>query len=447
MRKSVISPGRVGLIAALFLLALLYLLWPEKRDAPGKPEEIKSPEVKHHKESSFPGRWRPVKHDPQGAQFSEEQRRQIEELESIGYLDGSRAAPDISNVTIFKEEKVFPGLNLYNSGHGPEAFLIDMSGKLLHKWRFEFSRLCPGCPVPENTNNHEFWRRVHLYDDGSLLAIFDGFGIIKIDKDSNLLWGYPGRSHHDMFVEEDGRIFVLTRKAGIITRIDPERPVLEDFITELDPLGKPVRSISLLEAFEKSNYSEFLKTMPEWGDIFHTNTIEILDGNPSSDILGFRKPGNALISVLYLDAIAVVDLDSCIVQWAKRSSWRRQHQPTMLDDGRILLFDNQGNSGFSQVLEFDPSDVSERWAFRGSTPKAFYSETCGSCQRLPNGNTLITESDRGRAFEVTRQGTVVWEFFNPHRAGPDNGLIATLFEVIRLPESLPFLHPKREFSD
>ena len=34
------------------------------------------------------------------------------------------------------------------------------------------------------------------------------------------------------------------------------------------------------------------------------------------------------------------------------------------------------------------------------------------CQRLPNGNTLITEADTGRVFEVTRKGEVVWEFGN-----------------------------------
>ena len=37
----------------------------------------------------------------------------------------------------------------------------------------------------------------------------------------------------------------------------------------------------------------------------------------------------------------------------------------------------------------------------------------GAAQRLPNGNTLITESERGRVFEVTPQKEIVWEFWNP----------------------------------
>jgi hypothetical protein len=37
----------------------------------------------------------------------------------------------------------------------------------------------------------------------------------------------------------------------------------------------------------------------------------------------------------------------------------------------------------------------------------------GGIEALPNGNVLITESERGRAFEITRDGDIVWEFYNP----------------------------------
>ena len=67
-----------------------------------------------------------------------------------------------------------------------------------------------------------------------------------------------------------------------------------------------------------------------------------------------------------------------------------------------------------------------------------FSKTLGSCQRLPNGNTLITESENGRALEVTRDKRVVWEFYNPHRAGARGELVAVLFEMLRLPPDFPF---------
>ena len=65
-------------------------------------------------------------------------------------------------------------------------------------------------------------------------------------------------------------------------------------------------------------------------------------------------------------------------------------------------------------------------------------------QRLPNRNTLITETDTGRAFEVTPEGEIVWQFLNPHRTGPDNTYVASLFALDRIaPEDVPWLEIDR----
>jgi outer membrane protein assembly factor BamB len=110
-----------------------------------------------------------------------------------------------------------------------------------------------------------------------------------------------------------------------------------------------------------------------------------------------------------------------------------QHQPTPLADGRLLLFDNRGRSGQSRVVEIDPSNGALLWEYAGPPSRPLRSPEGGSVQRLGGGNTLITESEQGRALEVTHEGVVVWEFVSPHRAGPRQELVATLFEVIRYP--------------
>ncbi len=143
------------------------------------------------------------------------------------------------------------------------------------------------------------------------------------------------------------------------------------------------------------------------------------------------------MSVLMLDTIAVVDLDEERVTWALSGLWRQQHQPTVLPDGHMLVFDNEAGPGVSRVLEIDPMTQEILWRYEGGVDGDFYTSTCGSNQRLPNGNTLITESDNGRAFEVTPDKDIVWEFVNPYRAGERGELIATLFEVVRLAPDLP----------
>ncbi len=45
-------------------------------------------------------------------------------------------------------------------------------------------------------------------------------------------------------------------------------------------------------------------------------------------------------------------------------------------------------------------------------------------------------SNEGRAFEVTEDKALVWEYRNPFRSGGKNELIATLEQVERLPADI-----------
>jgi hypothetical protein len=204
----------------------------------------------------------------------------------------------------------------------------------------------------------------------------------------------------------------------------------------LEPNGQVVRTVPLLAAFEDSDYASFLDKAADSGDIFHTNTIEVFDGSLAHLSPIFRA-GGVLISLRELNVIAVVDPRTDQVAWALSGLWIRQHQPTLLDNGNILLFDNLGHRGRSKVIEIEPFTQKIVWAYADGPQRSLYSKTCGSNQRLPNGNTLITESDNGRVLEVTPEQVIVWEYRNPHRAGKENELIAAILEMIVLPEDFP----------
>ena len=64
-----------------------------------------------------------------------------------------------------------------------------MEGNVLHRWSCDISRAFPDFKPRNDESQHlTFWRRVHLMENGDLLAIFEGIGLIKLDKDSNLIW-------------------------------------------------------------------------------------------------------------------------------------------------------------------------------------------------------------------------------------------------------------------
>lgn len=353
----------------------------------------------------------------------------IQELTAVGYLAGYEPAGELSQVTVHVEEQVYPGANLVLSGHAPEATLIDMDGTVLHRWRLDFRRAFPNVPQPKRLETLEYWRRVHLFEDGDLLAIFPDGGLLRIDRRSQLLWAVPGRFHHDLWVAADGTIYALSRRAVIVPWIHESELVLEDFIVVLNAEGEVLREVSLLAALRNSDYASFLEKRRPHGNIFHTNTLEIVE--PVEAAPEFFSPGLALVSMRNLDLIALVDLEQERVTWALSGLWHEQHQPTLLENGRLLLFDNLGHDGRSKAIEFDPATQEITWSYLGTVENGFLSETMGSVQRLPNGNTLVTESDSGRAFELNPDNLRVWEFYNPHRAGDADELIATLFEVVR----------------
>lgn len=255
---------------------------------------------------------------------------------------------------------------------------------------------------------------------------------MKLDRNSNVLWRYGGRAHHDIFLPGDGSIYILTREERRIPEVNDKEPVLEDFVVVLGPDGTERRKVSVYRAVKDSPYATLLEGMRRKGDLFHTNSVEMLDGRFPQGAPGFAR-GRVLVSIHSLHTIGVIDLDTARMTWALTGSWRFQHQPTLLDNGHILLFDNLGSPGRSSVLEIDPRTERVDWTYQADKSEEFSTFSCGTAQRLPNGNTLITESDNGRASEVTRQKETVWEYPNPQRAGPQKELIATLFEVVRLP--------------
>lgn len=396
-----------------------------------------------HADAATPaGHWNLARNDEPPPELSPEQRREAERLLSLGYAGGSVPGRGAGGVTVNEPALSARGLRFFTSGHAPSACLMDADGRVLHRWNISYDecRRQSGLPEgewpPGNPEVTGCWRRARLLPDGSVLAIFEGHALVKIDRDSRLIWAYPGRCHHDLDVAPDGSILVLTRAVRLVPEIDPEEPCLLDFITRLSPDGEVLGEIDLLAAFERSVYASCLDKAARGGDIFHTNTVEILDGRAATRLPAFAA-GNLLISVRELNTVAVVDPRTEEVVWTLVGLWTAQHQPTLLPDGHLLVFDNLGHHGRSKVIELDPLTQEVLWSYADSDSTPLFSQTCGSCQRLPGGNTLITESDNGRVIEVTPAGDIVWEFRNPRRTGPGDALIAAVLDMECLPEDFP----------
>ncbi len=346
-----------------------------------------------------------------------------EQLRALGYADWSEeTGASGGGVTRHDPGRAWPGYTLFASRPRSRAELVDMEGRTVHAW--------------SNREVADGWSHVELLPSGDLLVVAKGFYLARLDWDSRLLWRRDMNAHHDVDAAADGMLYTLRRGPRRIERPVQEVGILEESIVRLSPDGEELARLDLWELFGdrvSSARLEAARSRGRWThdvparDVFHANSIERLD----RDIAGMPTRGDLLICLRELDLVAIVDFDARRVEWAwGPGELDRPHHPTLVDGDRILIFDNGKSRGHSRVIEVDPRDGTVVWSYEADPPGDFFSSNQGASQRLPNGNTLITESKKGRALEVTRNGDIVWEYLNPD---VEDGRRGAVYRFARIP--------------
>lgn len=376
--------------------------------------------------------------------YNHTQLPSLEALKSLPYLAWTPAQDTIhkSGVTEYNQRRSLKGINIYNTVNSPSAYLMDMTGNVLHAWSVKMQE--------GDTLQH-----IEMCRNGDLLAIIEEKMLIRLDWDSNIKWAKKMRVHHDIAIDENQDIFVLVKKDEIVSKYCFLFPVSNEYIIILTPDGEVREEISLFEILKEKipigNFVniygstidlEYLKVRiekkikgeaifkgvnPE--DIFHANTIESIN----RDIKGLCKKGDLLICVRSLDYIAILDIEKKKITWGWGiGELNGPHYPTLLENGHILIFDNgMKRRNYSRIIELDPMTKEIVWQYQATPPEQFYSFSRGANQRLPNGNTLITSSDSGRVFEVTQEGEIVWEFYS-QEINRDREERATIYRMMRI---------------
>ena len=359
------------------------------------------------------------------------------------------ARTEARGVSIIDTERAEQGVTLYTSGHEAAAYLISMDGEVLHKWQRPFSAVWNESAAVKHPqpDSHVYMRKARLDANGDLLAIYEGagdtpygYGLVKLDKDSNVIWSYLQPAHHDFDLAPDGRIFVLTQE--IIDEPLPQlahlaSPRLDDFVVILSSDGEELKKMPLLDIVEQSDYRQLLWEISSFAlaDALHANSVHVIT-EQEAERFRFGTAGQLLVSFREPSAIGVIDINEGKLVWAAKGYWTGQHDPHILENGNILVFDNRGNfrkpEGRSRVLEFNPETMEIVWQYAGTADSPLDSDIRSYSQRLRNGNTLITESNGGRILEVALDGSIVWEYTNPVRGGPDNAKIPIICKAQRL---------------
>ena len=328
-------------------------------------------------------------------------------------------APDDS-VTRFDPTQAYGGYTLFAPHGGTDAWLIDMEGRICHRWGLDST---PGSGLTLLPNGN----LLVLSKTGKEPTTFLGTGggeLHEIDWDGNVVWRHEDEyMHHDFKRLASGntllnRHVLIPKKTasavrGGIPGTEHESGMWGNAYREVTPDGDTVWEWLGYEHMDPEvDVPCALCPRSIWG---YVNGI---DTTPDGDVVG---------SFRHLNNLVIVDRTSGEIKW-RWGKWQlgHQHNPTVLDSGNILVMDNGYHrlpphelrttvsaEGYSRVLEVNPRTDEIEWSYEAEPPTGFWSHICSSAQRMPNGNTVICESGSGRIFEVTQAGKIVWQFISP----------------------------------
>ncbi|MDF3294175.1 aryl-sulfate sulfotransferase [Streptomyces silvisoli] len=348
-------------------------------------------------------------------------------------------------------DAAFPGYTLYAplTGAG-EVYLVDLRGEVVHRWNLPYrpgrhARILPGGNLayngvlPDEPALFPMW---HKYRGGVMLEAAPDGTVLREHRDPS--------QHHDAHHLGDGRILYTALEPlrgaeadavrGGIAGSEPDGTVWADTIKEVDAEGNVTWSWRAADHLDRVEYALHPHYSREHWPLI--NSV-----SPLAD-------GNILASLRSVSAVIVISRATGEILWRTDPGIvSQQHCPTELPSGSILVFDNGvfrpgWDVPFSRVIEIDRTSGKITWEYHDPAREAFFAPFMGSAQRLPNGNTLVTDSPSGRLFEVTADGYLCWEYVVPYFGAYRESEVRALFPaepnaVFRAyrypPEELPWL--------
>ena len=350
-----------------------------------------------------------------------------------------------TGVTVFKPEKCYSGYTIVVPYRADKVFLIDMLGRVVHAWDSDPNEnwQCGFFKLLPNNNwisfDYLLPPEVGTSSEGIWLTADSKFKfksrVAEHDWDGNIVWEYIAPEnwmiHHDTPRLDNGNTLLLIEELINAPHIS-DKKIEDNIYIEITPGKEIVWQWRTSEHYDELGLSEEAKKLvhKRGGDCLHANTLRPLPDNRLGKKDRRFKKGNILTCQRETSILFIIDKESNKIVW----KWGKDylvgpHHPIMLENGNILVYDNGGVAGYpertrfyTRLVEVNPVTKEVVWEYMHEPNKfkktsKFFSSSWGSVQRLPNGNTFSLDCHKGRLFEVTPQGEIVWEYISPFSWG------------------------------
>ncbi len=330
-------------------------------------------------------------------------------------------------------------MTLYKGGEFV-AQIIDRGGQVIHEWKIPYKE--QGMLKAKDTNVPLSKKNVNIHgsylcENGDLYAIIEFRGLLKLNKNSDVLWTINLPTHHAVTRDSDGSIWTLSRekiynKEEWIPLV--RTPYWDDKVLHISSEGEILTEFSVLDVILDNQYEGILygghpgRPTIHHDDPLHVNDIRILT-EEKAEHFPEVKAGDIMLSMRTISTILILDRHTLDIKWCMRGPFHRQHCPRVSSDGSLLIFDNRtayGQNGFkaryliepqdlgySRLLAIDPVRRKIIWQYQGTREEPFYTSIQGWLEEMPNGDLLAVESEGGRVFQLDKDdGHIVWEYIN-----------------------------------
>ena len=341
--------------------------------------------------------------------------------------------PDNINVLTLNDQQYNPGITLLDFESLNFSLALDYLGNpVWYANRFNFS-------------NSKILATQFL-PNGNILGFAAGTGY-EFNLDSEVVFQTPDEYdlHHSIIKSNNNTYFFIDAEiehhpcpdCDIVSEI----PWQGDRFIELDLNGSLLWEWNTFNHFSLDEYNPFWIESYEDGDEFdwtHSNSV-FYDEN--FDIV--------YMSIRNLSRITAVDYSSKDLLWNLGNSefmnepffendfgFSHQHSAQITKDNTLLFFDNgrDNNPEISRCLEIDfNEDQSPYLLWEHILPDSLLSLSRGECDRLDNGNTLISAGRTGNVIEVDVNNEIIWHL----NVKTGNGIDVNIYRSERINNLYP----------
>ena len=358
------------------------------------------------------------------ASFPSLVKESLTQLKHPSKLIGPDTYPNISGLKTERNyiDSSYILLATYDKGDNQSVVkLIRLSDqKIMHQWRPDYDEI-----IKRYGKQNGFWpgrdkndlQVCHplLSPDGSI--VFNNYQspLIKINKDSKLLWGTKGIFHHSIEQDADGNVWApaIIKPAAFLPGLLND--LEDDAIAEISPGGKLIFIKSVGQILFENGYRTLLLGMgPYENDLLHLNEIQ-----PALTSGKYWMKGDLLISLRNRSTVFLYRCSTNKILWLKTGPWLNQHDAEFIDSLRIGVFGNNTVRVFGEDRLIDGYNEEYIFNFKTNTTATPYTEflkkakvsttSQGRANVLPNGDLFIEETNNNRLLRGNTKD-IIWQY-------------------------------------